>query len=158
MSIKAKDTTKPTFFKSRRCIHYRTIRKGRRRIAPLRLPPIKHSQIPKALWKSPSDDASSPRYVSVGLHPINPHRNAIDERERLRVFCEHCSERACDDVSGTRPCETPLIREESSSTSRELSAARGDQSFKLFTAILPSFTATSRAFNFRSAIMPGSNR
>jgi hypothetical protein len=30
--------------------------------------------------------------LEVALHPINAHRNAVDERERLRVLCEDWSE------------------------------------------------------------------
>src|SRR5258708_28242058 len=37
--------------------------------------------------------------LKVPLHAIDTHRNAIDQRERLRVFREHGSEHACDNVS-----------------------------------------------------------
>jgi len=37
--------------------------------------------------------------VKVSLHPIDAHRNAVDERERLRVFGEHGREHAGDNVS-----------------------------------------------------------
>ncbi len=32
--------------------------------------------------------------LEVSLHPIHADRNAVDERERLRVFCKHRSEYA----------------------------------------------------------------
>ena len=35
----------------------------------------------------------------VPLHSINANRNAVDERERLRVFCEHGSKRTWDNVT-----------------------------------------------------------
>jgi len=37
--------------------------------------------------------------LEVALHSVNTDRDAVDERERLRVFCEHGSEDACDNVS-----------------------------------------------------------
>jgi len=30
--------------------------------------------------------------LEVALHSVNTDRDAVDERERLRVFCEHGSE------------------------------------------------------------------
>ncbi len=38
----------------------------------------------------------------VSLHSIDAHRDAVDERERLRVFREHRSKHACDNVSELR--------------------------------------------------------
>ncbi len=46
----------------------------------------------------PSFDLISHRF-EVSLHSINTNRDAIDERKRLRVFCEHESEPARDNVS-----------------------------------------------------------
>src|SRR5258708_1904737 len=37
--------------------------------------------------------------LEVSLHPVNPDRGAVDERERLRMFREHGSERSRDNVS-----------------------------------------------------------
>jgi len=39
----------------------------------------------------PSFHLFSPR-LEVSLHSIDANRNAVDERERLRMFCEHGSE------------------------------------------------------------------
>jgi hypothetical protein len=38
-------------------------------------------------------------WLKVSLHSINANRDAVDKRERLRVFREHGSERAWDYVS-----------------------------------------------------------
>ena len=46
----------------------------------------------------PSFDLLSHR-LEVALHPIDTNRNAVDERERLRVFCEDGREHAWDNVS-----------------------------------------------------------
>ena len=35
----------------------------------------------------------------VSLHSINANRDAVDERERLRVFREHGGKHACDNVA-----------------------------------------------------------
>ncbi len=37
--------------------------------------------------------------LEVSLHSVNTNRDAVDERERLRVLGEYGSEYACDDVS-----------------------------------------------------------
>src|SRR5260370_17375718 len=37
--------------------------------------------------------------VEIALHPIDAYRDAIDERERLRVFREHGGEHARDNVA-----------------------------------------------------------
>src|SRR6266853_6542928 len=37
--------------------------------------------------------------LEVPLHSVDTHRDAIDERERLRVFCEHRGKHACDNAS-----------------------------------------------------------
>ena len=37
--------------------------------------------------------------LEVALHPIDTDRNAVDERERLRVLCEHWGEGTSDNVS-----------------------------------------------------------
>ena len=37
--------------------------------------------------------------LKVPLHSINPYRDAVDERERLRVFCKHGREHAGDNVA-----------------------------------------------------------
>jgi hypothetical protein len=36
--------------------------------------------------------------LKVPLHSVNTHRNAVDERERLRVFSEHGCEHAWDNI------------------------------------------------------------
>ncbi len=41
----------------------------------------------------------------VALHSVNAHRDAVDERERLRVFRKHGSEHASDNVSRFEPHE-----------------------------------------------------
>jgi hypothetical protein len=38
------------------------------------------------------------RRLEVALHSVDPNRDAVDERERLRVFREHGSECARDNV------------------------------------------------------------
>ena len=40
--------------------------------------------------------------LKAPLHSIDSNRNAVDERERLRVFCEDGREHACDNVSEFR--------------------------------------------------------
>jgi hypothetical protein len=35
----------------------------------------------------------------IPLHPVDAYRDAVDERERLRVLCEHWGEGASDNVS-----------------------------------------------------------
>ena len=40
--------------------------------------------------------------LKVSLHPVDTNRDAVDERERLRVFCEHRGEHAWDNVSEFR--------------------------------------------------------
>ncbi len=37
--------------------------------------------------------------LKVSLHSVDAHRNAIDERERLRVFCQHGRKDAWDNAS-----------------------------------------------------------
>ena len=37
--------------------------------------------------------------LEVPLHPVDAHRDAIDQRERLRVFCEHWRKHAWENVS-----------------------------------------------------------
>jgi hypothetical protein len=47
----------------------------------------------------------------VPLHAVNAHGDAIDERERLRVFCEHRCKHGWDNVSEPlifRPFRTPI--------------------------------------------------
>src|SRR5260370_26208738 len=38
-------------------------------------------------------------WLEVALHPVNANRNAVHERERLRVFREHGGEHAWDNAS-----------------------------------------------------------
>jgi hypothetical protein len=37
--------------------------------------------------------------LEVSLHSVNTNRDAVDQRERLRVFCEHWRKHACNNVS-----------------------------------------------------------
>jgi hypothetical protein len=43
-----------------------------------------------------------PHGLEVPLHPIDAHRDAIDQRERFRVFREHWGEHAHDNVTMCR--------------------------------------------------------
>ena len=44
-----------------------------------------------------------PSVRSVALHPVNANRNAVNQRERLRVFSQHRRKRAGDNFSRNRP-------------------------------------------------------
>jgi hypothetical protein len=37
----------------------------------------------------------------VALHPIDTRRDAVNQRERLRVFCQHRREHTCNNVSNS---------------------------------------------------------
>ena len=52
-----------------------------------------------------------PHGLKVALHPVDADRNAIDQRERLRVFGEHRCEHACGNVAkvSTALTRDPLI-------------------------------------------------
>jgi len=43
----------------------------------------------------PALDLPSHR-LEIALYPVDTNRDAIDQRERLRVFCEHGSEHAAN--------------------------------------------------------------
>src|SRR5579864_3092037 len=47
--------------------------------------------------------------LEIALHPIDTYRDAIDERERLRVFRKHRSEHAWDKVAN--PTENIVARD-----------------------------------------------
>ncbi len=48
-----------------------------------------------------------PHRLDVSLHPVHIERKAIDEPERLRVFCQHRCEHAGDNV--TKSSDAPIL-------------------------------------------------
>src|SRR6202158_500077 len=56
--------------------------------------PLIYRGLVPSFWSA----AERPHPIEVPLHPVNAHRDAVDEREGLRVFGEHGRKHACDNV------------------------------------------------------------